>query len=359
MRNVNFEDYSYFPTLRTRQSEMKGLAQLDAARKSKILPLLTLGRWPKATDFDKAAEKAEAVMDKLPHFLDLTTDATHLGDQQKILRNPENAFLAWRNFVGQYASAIPVVQLVPDAKVRDVFKQAQAFEKIQGKLAFRIKDFLVDTPLVINAISAMDDPANAIVFIDCQYIRDALTAYVTATVATVNQLRSEFPDLMVVVLSTSFPSSVLPFADTSQSRGSIDMLERQLHARIGGDAVAAYGDHASIHSVVYDDVPIMRWSARIDYPSNFLWSFERRPGDQTSNGFISAAKSIVATDSAIGTRDIWGEQMILDAANGNPHAKAPAPWISVRVNIHLSRQIDLSALMASGIELADGDEFEE
>lgn len=359
MINVDFEKYSYFPTLRTRQSEMKGLELLDQDRKSKILPLLTLGRWPKATDFDKAAEKAELVMNRLPHFLDLTTDATHLGEQQKILRNPSNAFEAWRKFVGQYESAIPVVQMVSDAKVRDVFKQAQAFEAVQGKLAFRIKDFSTDTPLVINAISALDDPGNAIVFIDCQYIRDALVAYVTATIATVNQLRSEFPDLMIVLLSTSFPSSVLPFADTTQSRGSIDILERQLHARIGGDAVAAYGDHASIHSVVYDDVPIMRWSARIDYPQNLLWSFERRPGDQSAGGFVSAAKAIAVTDPAIGTRGIWGEQMILDAANGNPHGKAPSSWIAVRVNIHLSRQIDLSALKASGAEPGEEDEFEE
>ena len=245
------------------------------------------------------------------------------------------------------------------AKVRDIFKQAQAIENATGKVAFRIKDFGLDTLTVINAISALDNPANAIVFIDCQYIRDALAAYVTATVATINQLRNEFPGLMIVVMSTSFPSSVLPFADTSQRRGSIDILERQLHARIGGDAVAAYGDHGSIHSVVYDDVPIMRWAARVDYPQNMLWSFERRPSDQSAAGYISAAQDIVTTDALIGTRGVWGEQMIVDAAAGNPYGKAPSSWIAVRVNIHLSRQIDFSERLSVDGVLDDEEEYEE
>jgi hypothetical protein len=90
-----------------------------------------------------------------------------------------------------------------------------------------------------------------------------------------------------------------------------------------------------------------------------LWSFERRPGDQTANGFISAAKGIVATDASIGTRDIWGEQMILDAAEGNPYGRAPSSWIAVRVNIHLSRQIDLSDRISKGVENGEEDEFED
>jgi Beta protein len=358
MIDIKFENYQYFPTLRTRQSEMRGLKELDADRKAKIVPLLTLGRWPRATDFDKAAEKVAEVMDGHPYFLDLTADSTHLADQQKMLRDSSSAFKAWRDFLGKYEKAIPVVQLNADAKVRDVFKQAQAFENQVGKVAFRIKDFASDTPLVINALSAMDDASNAIVFVDCQYIRDSLVAYATGAVAAINLLRNEFPELMIVVMSTSFPSSVISFADsTTQTKGEIDILERQLHARVGGNSVAFYGDHASIHSVIYDDVLMKRWAARIDYPQNFQWCFERRAKDQSPSGFISAAQGIVSLDQDIGTRKIWGEQMILDAAAGSPFGAAPSSWIAVRVNIHLSRQIDLSALIESQDGIEDDDEL--
>lgn len=351
MINVSFEKYSYFPTLRTRQAEMKGLEQLDTDRKALIVPLLTLGRWPRALDFSKSAEKAAFVMGELPYFLDLTMDGNHLADQQRMLRDPKNAFDAWCTFVVKYPSAIPIIQFTSDARTRDIIKQAQKLERAVGKIGFRIRDFSVETPAVINALSALDDPQNAIVFIDCQYIRSALTAYVSAAVATINQLRIEFPEIVIVVLSTSFPSSTVPFADATQKRGSIDILERELHARIGGSAVATYGDHASVHSVVYDDdVGFMRWAARVDYPRELDWYFERRPGDQSADGYISAAQAVRASDPAIGSRGIWGEEMIIQAADGNPHAKAPASWISVRVNIHLSRQIDFSLRLSRAEE---------
>ena len=362
MIQISFDDYGYFPALRTRQAELKGLEQLSHDQKGQCLPMLTLGRWPKATDFNKAAEKAATAMARLPHVLDLTNDISHLGDEQRKLRDPSDAFGAWRSFVGQYECAIPVVQLVPGSKARDQVRQATLLEKAAGKIAFRIRDFAIDTPLVINAISAMDDPGNALVYIDCQYIRSALAAYVTAAIATINQLRAEFPELFIVVLSTSFPPSVLPFADPSQQRGVIDIQERDLHSRIGGSAVAAYGDHGSVHSVVYDDMKIMRWSARIDYPRELSWHFERRPGEQGDSGYISAAAAIAATDPDIGKRGIWGEDMIVKAAQGNPHGRAPAPWIAVRVNIHLARQLAFSQKLGgqegqTGED--DGDDFDE
>ena len=354
MIDIPLEQFSYFPALRTRQAEMKGLQQLDKTRKSRILPIFTLGRWPKATDFSRSAEKVAEAMEGLPYFLDLTTDARHLADQQRALRNPNVAFEAWRAFTRQSENAIPTVQLVADARTRDITKQAQDIEREVGKLAFRIREFTTDTPMVINALSALDNPGNAIVFIDCQYVRSALAAYVAATVATINRLRAEFPELLISVLSTSFPQSTVPFADATQQRGSIDIQERDLHSRIGGNAVAVYGDHASIHSVIYDDVPIMRWAARVDYPRDLDWYFERRPGDQTSAGYVSAAQAVRNTDADIGTRGIWGEDMIIQAAGGNPHAKAPGPWISVRVNIHLARQLDFSTRLAEGGDVDEG-----
>lgn len=342
MTEVNFDDYKYYPALRTRLAELKGLEHVDPERKSKILPLFTLGRWPKATDFSRSADKVAAIMEGRPYFLDLTSDANHLAEAQQVLRQPDNAFSEWRSFATARTGSIPIVQTPPGARTRDVAKQAQAIERAVGKLAFRIKEFSTDVATVVAALSAVDNPRNAIVFVDCQYIRSALPAYISASIATINQLRSEFPEIFIAVLSTSFPISTAKFADQSGLRGSIDILERELHQKIGGDAIAAYGDHSSIHSIVYDDVPIMRWAARVDYPRPLDWYFERRPQDQSAEGYASAARGIMELDPDIGKRKIWGEDMILQAARGSPHAKAPGPWISVRVNIHLSRQIDLS-----------------
>lgn len=339
MAKLNLSTYSYYPALRTRLAELRGLKELDEARKSRIVPLLSIGQWRGSSELNKAAEKAAEAVGGRPFFMDLSSDNRKVETHWEQLRNPVNAFSAWREFAAQYQNAIPVVQIPSGARTREIVQQAQEIESTFGTVVFRIQDFASQTPFVISAISALNDPRSAIVFIDCQYIRDAMAAYVTATISTINALRAEFPAVLIVVLATSFPSSTLPFADSSKQRGVIPILERELHARVGGNPVAIYGDHGSIHAVVYDDVPMMRWSPRIDYPTYTNWHFERRPGT-IEPGYIAAAQAIQGDFACSPTSSIWGERMIAEAANGKPFGKAPASWIAVRVNIHLSRQID-------------------
>lgn len=342
MSRLELSTYGYFPALRTRQAELTGLKQLDDARKARIVPMLTLGQWRGSSELTRAAEKAVDAIGGRPFFMDLSNDNRKVEAHWAQLRDSTTAFKAWRDFAAEYDNAFPVVQMPAGARLRDVVQQAQEIESSYGTVAFRIQDFGSQTSLVLSAVSALDDPGNAIVFIDCQYIRDSLAAFVTATIATINALRSEFPSLLIVVLSTSFPSSTIPFADASKQRGVISILERELYERAGGQAAALYGDHGSIHSVVYDDVPMMRWSPRIDFPTYTHWHFERRPG-AIEAGFIEAARAIQAEFDCSTSSDIWGERMIAQAAAGRPYGKAPASWISVRVNIHLSRQIDFEA----------------
>ncbi|MCM1621476.1 beta family protein (plasmid) [Escherichia coli] len=52
-----------------------------------------------------------------------------------------------------------------------------------------------------------------------------------------------------------------------------------MHQNIGGSDVAIYGDHGSIHSVVYDNI-IGRYVPRIDIALNDSWYFERRAWDE-------------------------------------------------------------------------------
>ncbi|WP_050872386.1 beta family protein [Comamonas testosteroni] len=338
---INLSSISYFPTLRTRAAELRGLKELNEARKSQIIPLLTLGQWRGSGDLGKSAEKCVEAMDGRPFFMDLSSDSRKVEDHWNQLHSGNNAFENWRNFAKGFKGAIPVVLIPSGSRTREIVQQASAIEKEYGCIAFRIQDFSAQTPLVVSAISALSDPTKAIVFVDCQYIREAMAAYVTAAISTINRLREEFPALQISVLSTSFPSSTLPFADESKQRGAIGIQEREFYSRIGGAPVAIYGDHGSIHAVVYDDVPMMRWSPRIDYPDYNTWYFERRVGIGTEAGYIESAQGLVRNfgEGMRGT-DIWGEQMILDAADGKVYGKAPASWIAVRVNIHLARQID-------------------
>ncbi|WP_250478583.1 MULTISPECIES: beta family protein [unclassified Caballeronia] len=359
MLNLDFTGYNYYPTLRTRVAELKGLQMVDRTRKSRILPLLTLGKWPRAENLERSAEKAAEAMEGGNYFLDLPTDVRHHTNSSLSLAHPENAFTEWRAFLDRQSLAIPVVQFGDRSRQRDVIQQARHFERQQGKLAFRIRDFNTETSLVIAALSSLDDVNNAIVFVDAQFIRSAVAAYEAACTATINAIREQHPSAIISVLASSFPASPTTFADESQQRGRIDIIERTFHQSLGGAAVSFYGDYGSIHPVVYDDQPIMRWSPRIDYPLELEWYFERRRGLQdATHGYIDIANAILSLMPEAGESDVWGDRMIVDAASGRPHGAAPQSWIAVRVNLHLTRQIDFSERIARGPDLDEEEQIE-
>ncbi|KJV38209.1 beta family protein [Acinetobacter brisouii] len=355
MSNIEFENFLYYPKLRTRAAELKGLKHLTNNRKDKIIPLITAGKWPRATAFESGINKMSEVFENRPFFLDLTDEYDTFTEEQVFLKNAANNYHNWRDYVRKFPNAIPVAQVDRQASLRDFVMQARLCEQEFGKVVFVINDYLRDIEHVVSALSALDDVNNAITFIDSKYIRNSYSAVLAANIQTINAIREDIPDANISTLSTSFPSSLASFSnDTNKTRGVIDILERQLHEELGGYEVASYGDYASIHGIVYDNAPdVMRWAARVDYPTEQYWQFERRPKNSVSNGSTGTAKSdyqhaaraILSSNPNIADSDIWGEQMIVQAATDPDFDEigfGPAPWISVRVNIHLSKQIDYS-----------------
>lgn len=353
--NINFENYGYYPRLRTRVAELNGLRHLTDERKDKIIPLLSLGKWPKATNFDGAANKIPEIFQNRPYFLDLTDEKNTYADDRSNLKSSHNGYENWINYIQKFENAIPILQIENKGSLRDFTQQARKCENFFGKLGFVIQDFNNDINKVISALSSIDDVENAMVFIDSKYIRNSYPAILAANIAAINKIREDIPSANITTLSTSFPSSLASFSNNGQGRtGAIEILERQLHGELGGYEVSNYGDYASIHGVVYDDAPeIMRWAARVDYPKEQNWLFERRPKCTAKSDFQDAAKAILEDNPEIGTRDIWGEKMIKGTAcdpNFDEIGFGPASWISVRVNIHLSKQIDFSEMMLSSPE---------
>ena len=357
-KNINFVDYSYYPTLRTRRAELSGLENLSNERKKSILPLLTLGRWPRAENLEASVEQSIKAMGENPFFLDLTYDQDSLSDQIQFLRTSDGGFSRWLKFVEKHNTAIPVIQFGNETKIRDVILQSRSAEKMFGKMAFRIRSYSKDISKVISAVGALDNMDNALIFIDSRYIQPPYSAELTATISTLNLIREEIPGSNISILATSFPTSV-----GQNKSGEIPIYERQFHSDIGGYPIASYGDYGSIHAVVYDqDTSYMRWSPRIDYPQPYTWEFERRTGfKKAQDGYIDAAKTLLERYPDIAESDIWGEKMIFGAATGGiTVGNAPASWIAVRVNIHLTRQIELTKRLISKDDFDDfNDESDE
>lgn len=353
MIDVNFRDYLYYPALRTREAEMKGFKQLSEEEKSKIIPLFTLHPWPRADFLMSINVVKDSVGDNLC-FLDLPefdevkkkcNENPSLLAQYGHLTSPDNNFKNWVEILTPYKNIIPIIQ-TKNSTINQTSKQVKEFLKHKQRIGFRIKEDQ-DIVKVIAALSQLDDDiSNIIVFIDEGFIsRATLANKITHSVKVIEELTSEFKELTMCLLSTSFPISPSTEIQNKDS-GEIEILEFELFSQVGfHHSNILYGDYASIHAQIYDEQRFSGIAApRIDYPLIYSWDVRRQKpidGDRAS-AYQSIAKLLLSDYPSMTNSNCWGEKKIIDAANGSVFGKSPAQWISVRVNIHLRNQISSS-----------------
>lgn len=342
--SVNFEDFTYYPALRTRPAEMLGYQELAGDVKDNLLPLITLGAWPKQPGVASSLSSAKSALGDRPFILDLTREPPYQNNEVQELLSPTNTFKSWLTFVAANPLAIPVVQMTKATRLPDFIRQTRKLAELsQQRVAFRIVDLAADTTRVVSALSALDSAEQAIVILDLGLVtRDTMGAYIAASIGVINEIREDVPDATIAVIASSFPSSVTSYLDKDSggTRGTIPILERELFEEIGSDA-CIYGDHSSIHP----KVPITtggKYTPRIDYPMAESWEFERRP-DTDAQGYVSAAKALIRSYPEIKRNSCWGAQKVVSAAAGLiDKMKTPSSWIAARVNMHITRQLGLS-----------------
>ncbi|UCR87199.1 beta family protein [Pseudomonas chlororaphis] len=342
---MNFKDQLYFPIIRTRQAELNGYARLSDETKDNLCPLITLGKWRNSEDCEKAIAKISECVGNRNYILDLTRDLQHQNQAVRELMNPDSNFSNWVEFVRNNENIIPTVQLTQGAKGREIVRQAVALENLSRPPVFRIKDFKSDLDNTLSALYALNNPENALIIIDAGYIRDISTKNIKPGVLesilrTINRIVDEIPEVPRVLAGTSFPRSVTPWLnEESEKSGKIDILENILFDEIGSDIVM-YGDHVSIHSVVYDDEG-GTFLPRLDVPSDGFWHFERRPKTK-SEGYIDAANTLLENHPEFQESNTWGAEMLRNTANASGTTiNAPVTAIAVRVNLHIDYQIKL------------------
>jgi len=353
----SFEDFRYYPSLRTRGAEMKGYKELEGEDKDSITPICVLGKWRSTSDVKEVARKVDEWMEGRPYFLDHTFDIAHFCNDSPSVFSPEAAFVQWRNVFNGLSSAIPTALITPAARPRDVARQCILLEGAFEKLAIRIRDFPVDLPKALAAYNAIDNVNNMLAILDLEYVRNAESAKIREAIHGINSIRDIDGAISIVCMGTSYPRSVAGFGD---ARGGIEIIERDIFEGIGGDNVAIYGDHASIHVRPYEG-QTRGFVPRVDYPLDHVWLYERRRREQ--GGYVEAAQAIrnsVSWDPNI--QHLWGARCIDEAAQGNiQRLGAPVAWISVRVNLHINRQISRSkaSIAAEGAEAYNDEAVED
>lgn len=353
--SFGIDQIAYVPALRTRPAELKGYENLSENIKSKILPLFTLAPWRRQDDIQAAVNQITTrTPEDHPTLITLTREQQLLNEHCRELLDPRDHFGNWRQFTSELPeSYIPTALLNRDATTRNVAKQAQALENHSGHIA--VCAHLTDTDLSQTeaVMHAIDDISNLTVILDAGFIREAKKNEICRDlVNSINRLRTIDDSVRVAAISTSFPRSVAAYGE-SPNRGRIDILEHGVQKEMGGDEVAIYGDHSSVHAVAYQPAG-GRYTPRIDLPTLDQWIFERRPNGEP-NSYVDIANAIQQYDEWHSTPAAWGATEINATAAGAYDGRAGAQrWIAVRVNLHITIQ---ATYWDEASDPIDGDDY--
>lgn len=339
MKSDDLDRLTYIPALRSRQAELRGYRHLTEKTKANLHPIISVGRLGPTAEPERVAEKiVECVGGSF--FLDLNTFADQQCEGWQELASAEDNFKNWRTFGAKIKGAVPLALIRDGAPERAFVRQVLAIEQGHEVVVIRSRRIAAELPLLQAAISAVEDVNNVLVVLDLGYIRAAMDAKEVEANRAINALRDVDPTIRIAILSSSFPRSVAAYNEHGQR---LEILERDLHARLGGSEVAIYGDHASIYPDPYE-ASIARWVPRIDYPTAEAWIYRRHRDDD--DGFYKCAQEIVALpdwDPDL-PESCWGAARIAEQSKSKaplPKFGSPSPWISVRVNIHLERQAEV------------------
>ncbi len=365
---IDYSDFIYYPSLRSRASELEGLKNLLGPTKKLIVPSVSLSKHGRNSTVDSAIDKVFEAFEK-PLIIDITTGSPIEIDGAKELASPENNYSNWIDFLTSKRSDnslfIPTAQISEGSTKRQFVRQIMSLEQEFGQIAIRINPLQKKgIQAATLAASAIEDINNVIFIIDTGQISiERQRASLDACIRGINTIRNIEPSSEIVVTGTSFPRS---FTEYGRHRGSISMLERQNYKALGGNSVAIYGDYAAIHGEFYPG-SYAKFAARIDYPTPGHWIFERRAGDglERQDLYQSAAEEIIADEEWDDSLQAWGADKIRDAASGsNDGMNAPAKWIAVRMNLHIERMVqfiqndqDSNDAFEDDVDWDDEDEF--
>lgn len=340
---IDFTNYIYSPVLRTRRAELKGLSELQNPYEAGLLPLIELTRSRRTKSnpegsVDVSLDDLLRIIGNAHFVVDVTTLKSLTNSEVEQLLNPSQGFRKWQEFATKRLpkSAIPIVHLTDPFDAKSVELQVNHFLESWPAVAFRIPSEFDALSQLADAINLMNvDSRRLVIYADVSMVTER--GY-RGALARVREVISTFAGLapgLLSPLASSFPSTVTPFGNV---RGVIPLHEVSLSDGIKeefDELNCIHGDYGCVHPIDMEGMAI-NWVPRIDVPlegSLFYYRFRRHDG-----GYVRAAEAAL-TDREYVPLNCWADQNIKSAASGNPPGKAPAFWISTRVNFHIERQM--------------------
>lgn len=353
----------YIPIIKTGESELRAIKEINVAIKDIMLPLFELTRGRKNPKADEGSIKSslsflECHFKEVPFILDLTLDEKLTNTEIKALFSSKNNYSNWVNFCFEqkkiFKNILPVVQMIEESNYDEYINKL----KIQVKslcdnfqyVVFRAhneavaKNVILDINNIIKS-NVFNNIQDKIIFVfDFKYINNA-TQGIEITQQIINVLQ-KIGINNIVISSTSFPENVSDHMSISDfvkfKIKEIDFFRNCVES-ISNNNIT-YSDYATVNPVRNDNVVFAKgWIPRIDVPAldDFIYCRRMRRDKKATyaDAYISIAQKVVKSDyfNDLLENEIscWGMQEIINASEGNVGGSSPRFWISVRVNIYL------------------------
>ncbi|MCG7392894.1 beta family protein [Microvirga sp. ACRRW] len=377
---MNSQSRSYFPCFSTSPFELRAYLECSDQVKDSMTPIVTLTRQRGAAtiedsfevlgnaaggrrmivDFDAApktvataAEAAERRRQRARAREELGLKPTRPRSERELARDEEgrrateafNAHIgglegsaSWISLALKWQGMIPIVRL---GSQESVAVQIRAAARSSSPLAFRVAaDDERTLQLAARGIAQMTDPSGSVLIVDGGYvrssIRDAANRIDQALRSMQAQLGEAFHTIDKVVVSGSFPTTSL-----RDFPRMLAMDEHDVFASVNGTWDVRYGDHASLPRRE-PRAGGNGWFPHVDLVLGTSWRIELEESNSDPGAYIRCAATTFKSPEWSRRTDCWGTSVIEQVAQGDLRVNgakfgAPAPWISVRVNQHITR----------------------
>lgn len=333
----------YCPILYSRVSEIKALSNLPSAAKDLIFPLINMRPWPNAKELGRSWEKIGEALGNRRFGLDIDRLKLNAGSVQPAssqfdaLFSPINGFSAYYDAVAQINWAVPVFQMLNGALVEVERQKGRILEIDRGAILWLRHDEIQNPSSVIEQLADFLTD-NVLIVVDAGWSLDILDRELWVS-SIITQISDIYPEIEIVVASSSFPNSFAKFG----TRGEATIKERMLYdalVRRHNAANLIYGDWGSTRKPSTEAIPVTN-VPRIDIPTTGRWTCVRAEklgiGDYQS--YVEVALRALEDPDWPSNLEIWGTYFITATSQGLPGTiRSAGNAAAARINIHLYKQ---------------------
>lgn len=349
----------YIPIVKTKDAELRGMCSLSPETKGDIVPLfeLTRSRISKNNPEGSVRKRLLQIAEDYgvtPLGLDLTS-FTDLQNREILdFYDPINGFRKWTDFIAAQKSIFQRLYpalLISDSNIdtKEEYRERHRPEiatllELCEQLVYRVPgDY---EALEFDLDNLFDKTRPPIVLLDMEFIpKEKGKIYAEVALKSLRMIFQQRYGIKTVILAgSSYPKDPAENGGDSRGENKLEEIVMFNHCR-KEFPLLVYGDYATIYPLPNLRAGSHGWVPRIDFPTetSIVYYRERKKIGEKSykEAYIRVAKKVVEDkqfrllQDKIGNQN-WGIRQIMEAANGYPPSMAPAFWISVRINLHVT-----------------------